>query len=263
MQDARRRMQVSPFTIHCSLNNNTTLLSLKDTFRFACSDRVSCFNDCCQDLNQYLTPYDILRLKNCLGLPSGLFLERYTAQHTGPESGLPIITLRPEHAQGLKCPFVTSKGCSVYEDRPSSCRTYPLMRVVSRLRENGRINEQYVLLKESHCRGFDRQHTQTVTDWIESQGLELYHQMNDMMMEIISLKNRLMPGPLDVRDRLAFHLACYDLDKFRAHIFEKGILEDRKLDPVIPETLKNDDIALLKFGLKWIKERLFGQDESN
>jgi len=239
------------------IDNNMTPLSLNDTFRFACSERVPCFNDCCQDLNQFLTPYDIMHLKNGLGLLSGQFLERYTEQHTGPESGLPIITLKAGHARDLKCPFVTPKGCSVYENRPSSCRTYPLMRVVSRSRETGRIKARYFLLKESHCLGFDRQQIQTVADWIESQGLVRYNQMNDEMMEIISLKNRLMPGPLDIKSGLAFHMACYDLDEFRSHVFEKGIIEDHNLDPGTLDSAKNDDEALLKLGLQWIKQRLF------
>jgi len=232
-------------------------LALNDPFRFACSEQVPCYNECCQDLNQYLTPYDILRLKNHLELASSIFLERYTAQHTGPESGFPIITFKVNHAQGLKCPFVTQTGCSVYESRPSACRAYPVMRVVSRSRETGRLNEQYLLLQEPHCLGFDQEQAQTVGEWIESQGLSIYNQMNDMMMEIISLKNQLIPGQLDTKSSVAFHMACYDLDTFRSHIFEKGILEDRNLANETLEALRSDDEALLKFGLQWIKETLF------
>ena len=51
-----------------------TPISPQDTFRFSCSPVVVCFNECCRDLNQFLTPYDILRLKNHLGLSSGEFL---------------------------------------------------------------------------------------------------------------------------------------------------------------------------------------------
>ena len=236
-----------------------TPLSLDDTFRFSCSKKVPCFNECCKELNQYLTPYDILRLKNRLDLSSGLFLQRYTVQHTGPESGLPIITLKPNYDKELKCPFVTSKGCGVYEDRPSSCRAYPLARIASRSRETGRINEQYLLLQESHCRGFEQEQTQTVREWLESQELAIYNQMNDMMLEIISLKNRLMPDQLDIKASLAFRTACYDLDKFRTDIFEKGILEDRNLGNGAFESLKSDDEALLRFGLRWIKETLFSK----
>ena len=240
-------------------DNNMTPLALDDTFRFSCSKRVPCFNECCKELNQYLTPYDILRLKNRLDLSSALFLQRYTVQHIGPESGLPIITLKPNYDKELKCPFVTSKGCGVYEDRPSSCRTYPLARIVSRSRETGRLNEQYLLLQERHCRGFEQEQTQTVREWIKSQELTIYNQMNDMMLEIISLKNRLMPDQLDIKASLAFRTACYDLDNFRTDIFEKGILEGHNLESGAFESLRSDDEALLRFGLQWIKETLFSK----
>ncbi|MEZ4604032.1 MAG: YkgJ family cysteine cluster protein [Desulfobacterales bacterium] len=35
------------------------------------------------------------------------------------------------------CPFVTADGCRVYQNRPSSCRMYPLIRVVRRARADG------------------------------------------------------------------------------------------------------------------------------
>ncbi len=241
------------------MDNNMIPLSLSDTFRFSCSERVPCFNECCKDLNQCLTPYDILRLKNHLGMTSSLFLERFTAQHTGPESGLPIITLKTDYAREFKCPFVTSSGCSVYEDRPSSCRAYPLVRIASRSRETGKIIEQYMLLKEPHCLGFRQEQIQTVEEWVEDQGIRIYNQMNDMLMEIISLKNRLAPGQLDIKASFIFHMACYDLDKFGSHIFEKGILDDLSLDSGTLDAVKNDDEALLKLGLKWIKYKLFGK----
>ncbi len=82
--------------------------------------------------------------------------------------------------------------------------------------------------------------------------------MNDLLMEIISLKNRLMPGPLDVKSSRLFHMACYDLDKFRFNIFEKGRLDDWNVDAKMLDTIENDDEALLKLGFKWIKYKLFG-----
>ena len=239
------------------MDNNMTPLELSDTFKFSCSEKVPCFNECCQDLNQFLTPYDILRLKNRLGLKSGLFLERFTSQHTGPESGLPIITFKTDYDSELQCPFVTPSGCSVYQDRPSSCRAYPIVRVASRSRETGQIIENYLLLKEPHCLGFNQEQTQTVAEWIEDQGVAVYNQMNDMLMEIISLKNRFMPGKLDIKSSLLFHMVCYDIDKFRSHIFEKGVLDDQNLDPGILDAVKDDDVELLKLGYKWIKHILF------
>ena len=234
-----------------------TRLSPKDTFQFSCGNRLPCFNHCCRDLNQFLTPYDILKLKHKLGLSSTQFLARYTNQHTGPESGLPIITLKPDITSGQICPFVSPEGCRVYSARPSSCRMYPLVRTLSRSRETGTVSEHFILLKEPHCKGFEHNNNQTVDEWMTSQGLALYNQMNDMLMEIISLKNQYLPGPLDRESRHMFHMALYDLDTFRDKIFNEGLLDDHPIDQEKLDTIKNDDVALLKLGHAWIKQVLF------
>jgi Fe-S-cluster containining protein len=241
------------------MNNNILPLSVNETFLFSCSKKVPCFNECCRDLNQFLTPYDILRLKHRLDLSSNLFLERYTIQKIGPETGLPIITLKTDGSRQLKCPFVTSSGCSVYPDRPSSCRTYPLVRIASRSRETNKIAEQHILLKEPHCRGFEHGRTWTIREWMKDQNVDLYNEMNDMLLEIISLKNRLIPGSLDIKSRLAFHMALYDMDTFRSHIFEQHILDNWDLDKKTLDILEHDDVELLKLGHRWIKETLFGE----
>jgi len=54
-----------------------------------------------------------------------------------------------------------------------------------------------------------------------------------------------------------FHIALYDLDRFRPHIFEKGLLDDFHLDSDILEAVKNDDVELLKLSHRWIKQILF------
>ena len=77
-------------------------------------------------------------------------------------------------------------------------------------------------------------------------------------MEIIRLKNSLKPGPLDPKSVRLFHMACYDLDDFRYHIFEKGILDDFGLDSDTKARIKEDDVALLGVGLSWIRQVLFG-----
>ena len=38
-----------------------------DTFRFRCHPGVGCFNRCCRNLNLFLYPYDVIRLRNRLG----------------------------------------------------------------------------------------------------------------------------------------------------------------------------------------------------
>jgi Fe-S-cluster containining protein len=238
---------------------NLIEISLDEPFRFECSSKVPCFNECCRDLNQFLTPYDILRLKNHFDMSSGDFLKHYCSRHTGPESGLPVVSLRPLSAPQLTCPFVTTAGCSVYENRPSSCRTYPLVRAISRSRETGIISERFMVLKESHCLGFNEDKTQTVRQWVAQQGLADYYTYNDMLMGLISLKNQMRPGPLDVKSGQKFHLALNDLDSFRLQIFDDNLLNTHEMEPAMIEALQTDDAALLEFGVEWVQRELFGQ----
>ena len=52
-------------------------LTPKDTFSFKCHNSLSCYNKCCRDVNIFLSPYDVLRLKNALNCTSGTFLDKY------------------------------------------------------------------------------------------------------------------------------------------------------------------------------------------
>jgi Fe-S-cluster containining protein len=233
-----------------------TPITAGESFSFLCSPKAPCFNECCRDLNQFLTPYDILRLKSHLGQSSGDFLRKYTSRHTGPESGLPIVTLKPKDTHRLTCPFVTATGCRVYENRPSSCRTYPLIRGVARSRSTGEMTEQFVVLKEPHCMGFKKGHTQTIRQWIDGQGIADYNKNNDKLMQIIILKNRLIPGPLDAKSSQQFQTALYDLDDFRTQIKHNGLLDNFQIDSRILDSAMKNDLALLDLGMIWIEHVL-------
>ncbi|MBU0993864.1 MAG: YkgJ family cysteine cluster protein [Proteobacteria bacterium] len=236
----------------------TASIGIDEPFAFSCSPVVTCFNECCRDLNQFLTPYDVLRLKNALKITSSDFLDQYTMLHTGPESGLPVVTLRPKPGKDMACPFVTSSGCAVYDDRPAACRAYPIARAIKRSRETGEISEYFMLIKEPHCKGHEQRKTQTVREWLKDQGLSIYNTMNDMLMEIISLKNRMMPGQLDRHARQLFYLACYDMDTFRTDIFKNNLLSGSMPENTLLELIGNNETALLTFGHAWTKQKLFG-----
>ncbi|MEJ2220659.1 MAG: YkgJ family cysteine cluster protein [Desulfobacterales bacterium] len=241
------------------MNEHLTPIGLDEQFKFACTPEVACFNECCRDLNQIMYPYDILRLKKGLGLSSGEFLERYTIQHIGPESGLPVVALKATDPERLTCPFVTEKGCRVYPDRPSSCRIYPLVRAISRNRETGKMTERFMLLTEPHCLGFQAPKEQTVRQWIIDQDIAVYNRINDRLMEIISLKNRLHPGALDLETRRRFYTALYDLDDFKDRLFNNRRLWNLDVDPQKLKVAETDDAALLEVGMEWVKQMLFNK----
>jgi len=237
--------------------NQITELSLNDPFDFACHKEIDCFNECCRDVNQFLTPYDILRLKTHLGLTAKQFLETYTIQNIGPQTGLTVVSLRPDNSNSLRCPFVSPSGCNVYSDRPSSCRIYPIMRIVSRSRETGQVSERFMLLKESHCHGCDQQRSQTVKEWFADQGLATYNEMNDLMMDIIALKNKYEPGCLTGEAEKAFVLACYDTEGFKEEILGLRKSELKAAGIEISEIDDNNDRDVLRAAMVWLRWKLF------
>jgi hypothetical protein len=116
--------------------------------------------------------------------------------------------------------------------------------------------EFYVLIQEAHCLGFAEPRQWTVRQWKKDQKLDIYNEMNDLMLDILSLKRR-QGKKLTREENELFYMACYDLDRFRGLTFEKrlweaaGVREDRM------EALRGDDVALLRFAVEWIKGALF------
>jgi Fe-S-cluster containining protein len=109
-----------------------------DTFSFHCHPDIACFNRCCRNLNLFLYPYDVVRLKQALDLSSDEFLDRYVDIVLRPANFFPDVLLRMAENPEKTCPFLSASGCSVYADRPDTCRTFPI--------EQGLL---YVLKKES------------------------------------------------------------------------------------------------------------------
>ncbi len=233
-------------------------VTLDTLMNFTCSPENECFNDCCRDLNQALTPYDVLRLRKNLGMRSQDFLKKYTSLHHGPGSGLPVVEFKPNPETGHACPFVTPEGCSVYKDRPASCRMYPLARAITRSRETGEVSEFFALIEEPHCKGFGAKSDLTVQEWLKDQDVQTHNKENDKLMGLISLKNRILPGKLEGNQADKFYLALYDLDEFRLQIFEKKILENMKIPEAVLIKIRTDDGALLDFGIAWVGFVLFG-----
>src|SRR5512146_117768 len=101
-------------------------LTEKSRFKFRCHKGVSCFTACCNNINIVLPPYDLLRLRKRFNMTSEDFIREHCDIEILAKTLLPVIMLKMKNDGKRSCPFVTPEGCSVYEDRPSTCRYYPV-----------------------------------------------------------------------------------------------------------------------------------------
>ncbi len=229
----------------------------EDTFCFSCTPDRNCFTDCCYDLNLLLMPYDILRIKNRLGMKSSDFLKDYTKIYVGQNSGLPVVLLKMKEFY-RNCPFLEKgKGCTIYEDRPGACRTYPLVRMACRSSDREGVDDFYYIIKEPGCEGFENGKRWTVREWIDNQGIGPYNEMNDIFGEILQAKTELGIPYLNADQIDIFDLGCYDIDGFRQYFLEGPSLERCMESEEVIEAISQDEVALLRYGMRWVKKKLF------
>ncbi|MBQ7858933.1 MAG: YkgJ family cysteine cluster protein [Faecalibacterium sp.] len=109
-------------------------LAPADRFEFACA---GC-GDCCRSREDIvLSGYDLWRIAARLQLPAAVVLHGYCSWHTGAESGLPVVRLRP--LPGSKnCPFLHQSRCSIHEAAPLVCALYPLAQQIDT--ETGQVS---------------------------------------------------------------------------------------------------------------------------
>jgi Fe-S-cluster containining protein len=234
-------------------------LTKDSSFSFACHPGVPCFNACCADVNIFLTPYDILRLKNNLGMTSEEFLSKHTVSPFDKNSRYPVILLAMNEDEKKSCPFVGESGCTVYEDRPWACRMYPLGMGSQKDAGDGSDGDFYFLLKEDLCKGHNEDHKQTVAEWLENQGITEYDRMGYYFKELTLHEFFSKPENLTSKKIEMFFTACYNLDKFREFVFESTFFDKFEVDDETKKKIKTDDIELLKFSYFWLRFALFGE----
>jgi Fe-S-cluster containining protein len=242
------------------MNSETTFTPLDGkTFRFRCHREIACFTECCADLNLALTPYDVLRLKNRLGMSSADFLERYTEPCVKQQGRFPLLRLKMNQDSERRCPFVVKEGCEVYDDRPGACRIYPLGRAASKVDGGRETRTRFFLVREPHCLGLQEQKTWTIEEWLESEALNEYIDLNDQWLEITTSRKSLGRKSDVLRKIQMFTMASYNLDRFKTFVFESRFLDLFEVDPDLRARLRHDEPALLRFAMDWLTFSLFGE----
>ena len=63
--------------------------------------------------------------------------------------------------------------------------------------------------------------------------------------------------PLGPQHVQMFVMACYNLDRFRDFVFQSKFLEKFDLEKGIEDSIRENDLELLKFGVRWLRFALF------
>ncbi len=234
-------------------------LSLGSAFQFRCHKEIACFNACCRNIDLQLTPYDILQLKNRLGLTSSEFVARYTVPFEMDAHGMPGLKMATKPGSS-ECVHLTEEGCGVYEDRPAACRYYALGNVAVRKKDAREIDDVYFVVREAHCLGHEEPHEQTVAEYRTGQGLDKYDAMNAHWRRLIIKKRSAGPtvGAPSERSLQLFDLCSYDLDGFRAFMQNSKFKDIVDLPSEQERELMGNEERLLEFSMNFLEQVLFG-----
>jgi len=197
-----------------------------------------------------LTPYDVLCLKNSLGISSDDFLEKHTIILPQEGSIIPLVILKMNE-DDKRCPFVSRKGCLVYEDRPWACRMYPL-----EVNADGTFD---LITDASRCLGLKEQDIWKISDWMGEQGIPAHEEINELFSEVTK---PLVAQQLDIDNpsimKMIF-MALYNIDRFRDFVFGSTFLDRFEVDQEKIKKIKENDVELLKFAFDWIKFGILGE----
>jgi len=235
-------------------------LALDDKFQFRCHKGIACFNKCCENIDILLTPYDILRLKNRFGMSAREFIDQYTVDFEMDGHDMPGLKLRTKEDSAV-CINLMPEGCGVYSDRPAACRYYALGLVSMRKKDSPAEEDGYFVVREAHCLGHAEPVVQTVGEYRRDQGVDEYDEINREWRQVILKKRSAGPtiGKPSQRSLELFFLASYDIDGFREFVASPGFDEVFELDTRFKQELVQDDVKLLKFGFRLLKQILFGE----
>lgn len=242
-------------------------LSLDSNIKFRCHPGVSCFTACCGSIKIVLTPYDILMLVKRLGIPAHEFLHQYTLPTYLEKTDMPGVMIKMREEDD-KCPFVTPEGCTVYSDRPSACRYYPVG--MADFHEGGSKDAEgeevssaeenfFFLVKEDYCKGHEEDKEWTVREWRADQGVDVRDEMNREWLRLVMRRKSFgLQATLSEQAKRMFFMASTDLTHFRRFIFESTFLDTYEIDAETIEKIKEDDVELMLFSFDYLANSLFG-----
>ena len=235
-------------------------LKKNDTFNFRCHRDLPCFNQCCRNLNLFLYPYDVLRLKKGLDLDSDRFLEAHVDVVMRKGNYFPDVLLRMADNQSQTCPFLSDLGCTVYPDRPDTCRTFPVEHGLLFKDRPGASEIVSFFRPPDFCQGQHENQALNLDGWALDQEAGTYNQMTARWAAIKALFQKDpwgTEGLNGAKGKMAF-MAAYNIDRFRDFVFQSSFLKRYRVKPTLVRELRASDRKLLLFGFEWIRYFVWG-----
>lgn len=232
-----------------------------DKIKFRCYPGIGCFTKCCSGIRINLTPYDIYRLTKRLKMSHHDFLIAHTAPRSIDGTPLPIAVLKMTEDKENSCPFVTPEGCTVYTDRPVTCRYYPIGMAIMKNYESREGEDFFIKIKEDHCLGHNEDKEWTIDEWRADQESDLYDEINKDWMEVVLKAKTLGMVEFKQKSLDLFFMVSSNLDMFRDFVFNSNFLDSYEIAPEVISKIKEDDLELLKFSLKWLRFTMFGEGD--
>lgn len=242
-------------------------LTLGSKIKFRCHPGVRCFTACCGGIKIVLTPYDILQLIKRLDIPAYEFLHKYTEPTYLEKTDMPGVQLKLREEDN-KCPFVTPEGCTVYSDRPTACRYYPVgmadfheggTRDADGVEQTSEEEKFFFIVKEDHCKGFEEDKEWTIEEWRADQGVDVRDEMNKEWLRLVMRRKSFgQQASLSDQAKRMFFMASTDLESFRRFVFESSFLDTYEIDEETTEKIKHDDVELMHFSFRYLAATLFG-----
>lgn len=240
-------------------------LKKTDRFNFRCHRDLACFNQCCRNLNLFLYPYDVLRLREYLAVDSDRFLETYVDVVLREGNYFPDVLLRMTEDEFRSCPFLSDAGCKIYPERPDTCRTFPVEHGLLFKERPGSAEQVSFFRPPDFCQGPYEDQVLTLSQWAEDQKA---HTFNQMTAQWVSIKALFQNDPWGregingAKGKMAF-MAAYNIDRFRDFVFQSSFLKRYRVKSTLVKKLRASDRELMLFGFEWIRYMVWGIPSKN
>ena len=138
-------------------------LQMEDTFTFDCK---MC-GSCCRKREEpiVMTGVDVFFIAKALGINPAEVAQKYLNWNIGPDSKLPIATLR-ERLDG-SCVLMRKSKCTIQNMKPVVCAIFPLGRMLS-----PQTGEYQYFFQPSGCAGGSGDTIHTLREWLSGFGIE-------------------------------------------------------------------------------------------